>query len=110
MYEALLVIFLIVSISLVIVIMIQQGKGSNIGSSFNPSDSRNLLGSSGINSFITRITIGLAALFFILSLTLGNISSQHGKNIKNSNDFKKPIQEKQKPYNEINRTKNYIPQ
>ena len=53
MYEALLVVFLIVAIGLVGLVMLQQGKGADMGASFGAG----------------------AALFFIISLALGNINS-----------------------------------
>ena len=55
MYEALLVIFLIVAIALVALIMLQQGKGADMGASFGAGASGTLFGSSGSANFMTRI-------------------------------------------------------
>ena len=74
MYEALLVVFLIVAIGLVGLIMLQQGKGADMGASFGAGASATLFGSSGSGNFMTRMTALLATLFFI-SLVLGNINS-----------------------------------
>ncbi len=74
MYGALLVIFLIVAISLVGLIMLQQGKGADMGASFGAGASATLFGSTGSGNFMTRITSVLAALFFIISLVLGNLN------------------------------------
>lgn len=79
MYEALLVIFLLVSIGLVALIMLQQGKGADMGASFGAGASATLFGSSGSGNFMTRMTAILAALFFIISLVLGNLSSLQKK-------------------------------
>ena len=65
MYEALLVIFLIVAIALVALIMLQQGKGADMGASFGAGASGTLFGSSGSANFMTRTTAILATLFFI---------------------------------------------
>ena len=73
MYEALLVVFLIVAIGLVGLVMLQQGKGADMGASFGAGASGTLFGSSGSGNFMTRMTGILAALFFIISL--GNINS-----------------------------------
>lgn len=73
MYEALLVVFLIVAIGLVGLIMLQQGKGADMGASFGAGASATLFGSSGSGNFMTRMTALLATLFFIISLVLGNI-------------------------------------
>ena len=75
MYEALLVIFLIVAIALVGLIMLQQGKGADMGASFGAGASATLFGSTGSGNFMTRTTGILAALFFIISLVLGNLNT-----------------------------------
>ncbi|EJW6093678.1 preprotein translocase subunit SecG [Salmonella enterica] len=75
MYEVLLVVFLIVAIGLVGLIMLQQGKGADMGASFGAGASATLFGSSGSGNFMTRMTAVLATLFFIISLVLGNINS-----------------------------------
>ncbi|WP_165431369.1 preprotein translocase subunit SecG [Atlantibacter hermannii] len=75
MYEALLVVFLIVAIGLVGLIMLQQGKGADMGASFGAGASATLFGSSGSGNFMTRMTAILATLFFIISLVLGNLNS-----------------------------------
>ena len=75
MYEALLVVFLIVAIALVGLIMLRQGKGADMGASFGAGASGTLFGSTGSGNFMTRMTGILAALFFIISLVLGNLNS-----------------------------------
>ena len=70
MYEALLVVFLIVAIGLVGLIMLQQGKGADMGASFGAGASATLFGSSGSGNFMTRMTALLATLFFIISLVI----------------------------------------
>ena len=75
MYEALLVIFLLVAVSLVAMVMLQQGKGADMGASFGAGASGTLFGSNGSGNFMTRMTGILAALFFIISLLLGNLNT-----------------------------------
>ncbi|EEC7193826.1 preprotein translocase subunit SecG [Escherichia coli O157] len=84
MYEALLVVFLIVAIGLVGLIMLQQGKGADMGASFGAGASATLFGSSGSGNFMTRMTALLATLFFIISLVLGNINSNKTNTNKGS--------------------------
>lgn len=78
MYEALLVFFLLISIGLVALIMLQQGKGADMGASFGAGASATLFGSNGSGNFMTRMTAVLAALFFVISLILGNMSTNQG--------------------------------
>ncbi|MDX6020568.1 preprotein translocase subunit SecG [Scandinavium sp. V105_16] len=75
MYEALLVVFLLVAIGLVGLIMLQQGKGADMGASFGAGASATLFGSGGSGNFMTRMTAVLATLFFVISLVLGNINT-----------------------------------
>ncbi|CNI15037.1 preprotein translocase subunit SecG [Yersinia pekkanenii] len=78
MYEALLVFFLLISIGLVALIMLQQGKGADMGASFGAGASATLFGSNGSGNFMTRMTAVLATLFFVISLILGNMSTNQG--------------------------------
>ncbi|MGP1957955.1 MAG: preprotein translocase subunit SecG [Arsenophonus sp.] len=79
MYTTLLVIFLLVSISLICMIIMQQWKNSNIGGSCVIGSSVTLFGSSGSNNIMTRITAIFATLFFVISLLLGNLT--YNKNL-----------------------------
>lgn len=78
MYEFLLIAYLIVAIVLVGIIMIQQGKGADMGASFGAGSSNTVFGSGGSGNFLTRTTAVIAIVFFILSLILGNLSSGSG--------------------------------
>jgi len=75
MYEMLLVVYLIVAIILVGFVLIQQGKGAGMGASFGSGASNTVFGASGSGNFMTRTTAILAIIFFVLSLVLGNLSS-----------------------------------
>ncbi|MCE1736667.1 preprotein translocase subunit SecG, partial [Enterobacter hormaechei] len=74
MYGALLVVFLLVAIGLIALVMLQQGKGADMGASFGAGASATLFGSSGSGNFMTRMTALFATLFFIISLVLGNMT------------------------------------
>jgi len=75
MYEILLVVYLIVSLALVGMILIQQGKGADMGSSFGAGASATVFGSSGAGNFMTKTTTTLATIFFVLSIVLGNLTT-----------------------------------
>lgn len=75
MYEMLLVVYLIVAIILVGFVLIQQGKGAGMGASFGSGASNTVFGASGAGNFMTRTTAILAVMFFVLSLVLGNLST-----------------------------------
>ncbi|WP_343229212.1 preprotein translocase subunit SecG [Psychrobium sp. MM17-31] len=76
MYEVLIVIYLIVALAIIGLVLIQQGKGADMGASFGSGASGSVFGSSGAGSFLTRSTGVLATLFFIISLLLGTLTSE----------------------------------
>ena len=76
MYQALLVIYLLVAIALIGFILIQQGKGANAGASFGGGASGTVFGSAGAGNFLSRTTAILATIFFIVSLG-GVVFSSH---------------------------------
>lgn len=82
MYELIIVIYLIVALALIGLILIQQGKGADMGASFGAGSSATLFGSSGAGNFLTRTTAILATGFFVLSLIIGNLTNQHVKQSK----------------------------
>ncbi|PHM29648.1 preprotein translocase subunit SecG [Xenorhabdus budapestensis] len=75
MYGALLSIFLLVGIGLIALVLLQQGKGADMGASFGAGASATIFGSSGSANFMTRMTAVFATLFFVISLVLGNMTS-----------------------------------
>ena len=77
MYEILLVVYLVIALALIGLVLIQQGKGADMGASFGAGASNTVFGSSGSGSFLTKATTLLAAGFFIVSLALGNLSSNN---------------------------------
>src|SRR5919198_4957959 len=64
------IIHVIVSIGLILVVLLQQGKGAEVGAVFGGS-SQTIFGSSGAGNFLTKMTTGMAIVFMITSLTLG---------------------------------------
>jgi preprotein translocase subunit SecG len=75
MYEILLVVYLVVAIFLIGFVLIQQGKCAGMGASFGSGASNTVFGASGAGNFMTRTTGLLAVTFFVLSLVLGNLST-----------------------------------
>ncbi|ALM90787.1 MULTISPECIES: preprotein translocase subunit SecG [Alteromonas] len=74
-YEVLLVAYLIVALLLIGFVLIQQGKGADMGASFGSGGSNTVFGSGGSGNFMTRTTAILAGLFFFISLTLGAMTA-----------------------------------
>jgi preprotein translocase subunit SecG len=64
------IIHVIVSIGLILVVLLQTGKGAEVGAVFGGSSST-IFGSSGAGNFLTKLTTAMAIVFMITSLTLG---------------------------------------
>ncbi|AXX58914.1 Preprotein translocase subunit SecG [Vibrio vulnificus] len=75
MFSVLLVIYLLAALGVIGLVLIQQGKGADMGASFGAGASNTVFGASGSGNFLTRTTAILATVFFIVSLTLGRMST-----------------------------------
>jgi len=69
----LLVIHLIVAVTIVILVLLQQGKGSDMGAAFGGGSSQSLFGARGSSNFLSRATSVLVTVFFLSSLSLAYI-------------------------------------
>ncbi|MHC9511614.1 preprotein translocase subunit SecG [Kangiella sp. M94] len=72
----LMISLLVVALLLVGIILIQQGKGAEIGASFGAGASNTLFGAPGAGNFLTKSTTVLAILFFALALTIHAIGQK----------------------------------
>lgn len=70
MEKLILVVHLLIALSIIGLILIQQGKGAEAGASFGGGGSQTLFGSAGSWNFFSKATAILATLFFVTSLTL----------------------------------------
>ncbi len=78
MYQVIIVIHVLLSLGIIGLILMQQGKGADAGASFGSGSSGSVFGAQGAASFLSRSTAILATLFFITSLTLAVMSGQKG--------------------------------
>ncbi len=79
LYQVLIIIYLIVALCLIGLVLIQQGKGADMGASFGAGSSATIFGSSGSGNFLTKATTWLAIAFFAISLVLGNLTANRVK-------------------------------
>ena len=74
MEQITLMVHLLVALALIALILLQRGKGSDIGASFGAGASQTLFGSAGSGNALTRMTAWLAAIFFASSFGLAVIA------------------------------------
>lgn len=72
-----LVIHILVALSMIGLILIQQGKGAEAGASFGGGGAATVFGATGGANFLTRTTAVLVAIFFITSITLAIFAKQN---------------------------------
>ncbi len=70
LYNILLIVQIIVSVSIIGLVLVQHGKGADAGAAFGSGASGTVFGSRGSGNFLSRSTGVLAAIFFANSLTL----------------------------------------
>lgn len=70
MVIAIAVIHILASIAMILVVLLQTGRGSEIGAAFGSGASQTLFGSSGTSGFMTKMTTGVVIVFMVTSLLL----------------------------------------
>jgi preprotein translocase subunit SecG len=76
MESILVVVHLLLAIGLVVLILMQHGKGADMGAAFGSGASASVFGSRGASNFLSRSTAVLATVFFITSLALAYFAMQ----------------------------------
>ncbi len=79
--SVLLTIQVITSLSIIVLVLLQQGKGADMGSSFGSGSAGSLFGASGAANFLSRTTKWVAVLFFASTLGLAYVSHHTGDSI-----------------------------
>ncbi len=75
LYSILVAIDVLLAIGIIGLILIQHGKGADVGAAFGSGASGTVFGSQGSASFLTRVTAVLATIFFVNSLALAYLAS-----------------------------------
>ena len=73
--NVLIVLHVLVALSIIGLVLLQHGKGADMGSGFGGGASSSLFGATGSANFLSRSTAALATVFFILSLTLAYLAT-----------------------------------
>lgn len=75
MEKLVLVIHVLAAMGVIGLVLLQHGKGADMGASFGSGASGSLFGVSGSSNFMSRATAGFVAVFFATSLTLAYMAS-----------------------------------
>ncbi|HZO02599.1 MAG TPA: preprotein translocase subunit SecG [Burkholderiales bacterium] len=72
----LIVVHVVVALAIIGLVLLQHGKGADMGSGFGGGASGSLFGATGSANFLSRTTAVLATIFFLLSLALAYVATK----------------------------------
>lgn len=75
MEQLIIIIHVLAAIAIIALVLLQHGKGADVGAAFGSGASNTMFGSQGALPFLMKITAVLAALFFVTSLSLSFLAS-----------------------------------
>jgi preprotein translocase subunit SecG len=81
MVIALTVVHVLMCFAIIAIVLLQAGKGADIGSAFGGAGSQAVFGSMGTPTVLGKITAGVAIVFAITSFTLAMIGGQHASSV-----------------------------
>ena len=79
MKDIILVIDVLSAVGLVGLVLLQQGKGADMGAAFGGGASQSLFGARGSSSFLSRTTAILATVFFLSNMALAWVTTREQK-------------------------------
>jgi preprotein translocase subunit SecG len=74
--NVLIVLHVLIALAIIGLVLLQHGKGADMGSGFGGGASGSLFGATGSANFLSRATAVLAAIFFTLSLALAYVATR----------------------------------
>jgi preprotein translocase subunit SecG len=74
--NVLIVTHVLVALAIIGLVLLQHGKGADMGSGFGGGASSSLFGATGSANFLSRTTAVLATIFFLLSLALAYVATK----------------------------------
>ena len=78
------VVQVLAALGIIILVLMQHGKGADMGAAFGSGSSGSLFGATGSANFLSRLTAGLAVVFFVATLGLafsGHRPPQAGRSV-----------------------------
>lgn len=72
------IVHVIVSLALIAIVLLQSGKGAEMGASFGTGGSQSVFGAGGGTTFLSKLTTYAAVIFMLTSLTLAYMSGHVG--------------------------------
>ena len=93
MQTAVLVGHTIIALLIIVLVLLQKGKGADAGAAFGAGASGTVFGARGSSNFFSRATAILATVFFVSSLGLAYMSSQRAESVDSLLENAQPLEE-----------------
>jgi preprotein translocase subunit SecG len=97
MYIALSLLHLVIAVGLILIVLLQGGKGADIGAAFGGGSSQTVFGGRGAATFLSKLTTAFAVLFMVMSIVLTLMASQRGTSTVVPEDASRPAQSSPAP-------------
>ncbi len=81
MYTLLVILHVIVSLAIISIVLLQSGKGADIGSAFGGAGSQAVFGSMGTPTLLGKITTVVAIVFMLTSFSLALLASRRAASV-----------------------------
>jgi preprotein translocase subunit SecG len=78
MYIAMSIVHVLIASGLILIVLLQSGKGADIGAAFGGGSSQTVFGGRGAATFLSKATTVLAVLFMVMSIALTLLASRQG--------------------------------
>jgi preprotein translocase subunit SecG len=94
MFTFLVILYIFVCVFLILVVLVQQGRGADLAGAFGGGGSQQTFGPRGATTFLHKLTTGFFVAFIVLALALAVVESRPGTSVikqgpKNPNALKK---------------------
>jgi len=99
LYTFLIILHILICLVLILIVLLQAGKGADMGAAFGGS-SQTVFGSSGAGTFLGKMTAGVAVLFMLTSLALTYSASHRSTSLMDRS--KRPIASQAMPVTKPN--------
>jgi preprotein translocase subunit SecG len=103
------VLHVIVCVFLIAVVLLQRGKGAQVGAVFGGGGGATMFGGRGAGNFLTKLTAGAATVFMITSLSLAYMRMHRGERLFEDGAIEEEAAPKALPFEEIGKTPGEAP-
>lgn len=81
MYTLLVILFIVVCLFLILVVLLQQGKGADVAAAFGAASSQASFGPRGTTTLMHKLTTGSFVLFVALCIGLSVLTARRGRSV-----------------------------